>query len=158
MFKFVFDDNEEYVISIEHQKVRCFQLETNGDVTLVSTLTADVDSNTLPFDKQYLQEYTTVQYGDAMFICHPLFAPRVLSRTSLTSFEIDTFSFDTRADNNVTYQPYTQFHAQGVTLDPSASTGTGITLVTSVDYWDITGSKTGSNYLDSTCWHSNSLW
>jgi len=137
LFKFIFDDNEQYVISIEHEKVRCFQLETNGNVTLVSTLTADVDSNTLPFNKQYLQEYTTAQYGDAMFICHPLFAPRVLSRTSLTSFEIDTYSFDTRADNNVTYQPYTRFHAQGVTLDPSATTGTDITLTTSVDYWDV---------------------
>jgi len=144
LFRFMFDDNEQYIISVEHQKVRCFQLETNGNVTLVSTLTADVDSNTLPFDKEYLQEYTTAQYGDAMFICHPLFAPRVLSRTSLTSFEIDTYSFDARGDNNVTYQPYTKFHAQGVTLDPSATTGTGITLTVSTDYWD-TGTLVTNN-------------
>lgn len=150
LFKFIFDDNEQYVISVEHQKVRCFQLETNGDVTLVSTLTADIDSNALPFDKKYLQEYTTAQYGDAMFICHPLFAPRVLSRTSLTNFEIDTYTFDARADNNVIYQPYTRFHSQGVTLDPSATSGTSVTLVTSADYWDTTGSLTGSDYLDST--------
>jgi hypothetical protein len=48
---FIFDDNEQYVISIEHEQVRCFQLETNGDVTLVATLTDDVDSNSLPFNK-----------------------------------------------------------------------------------------------------------
>ena len=137
LFKFVFDDNEEYIISVEHQKVRCFQLETNGDVTLVSTITADVSSNTLPFDQKYLQEYTYAQYGDVMFICHPLFAPRTLTRTSLTSFEIDTYAFDTRADDNITYQPYTKFHAQGVTLDPSKTTGTDATLTTSSDYWDI---------------------
>ena len=135
LYKFVFDDNEEYIISIEHQKVRCFQLETNGNVTLVQTLTTDVDSAVLPFDREYLQQYTAAQYGDVMFISHPLFAPRMLTRTSLTSFEIDTYSFDTRADNKVTYQPYSVFHSSGVTLDPSAVSGNGITLTTSSDYW-----------------------
>lgn len=135
LYKFVFDDNEEYIISIEHQKVRCFQLETNGNVTLVQTLTTDVDSAVLPFDREYLQQYTSAQYGDVMFISHPLFAPRMLTRTSLTSFEIDTYSFDTRADNKVTYQPYSVFHSSGVTLDPSAVSGNGITLTTSSDYW-----------------------
>ena len=135
LYKFIFDDNEEYVISIEHQKVRCFQLETNGNVTLVQTLTADVDSNALPFDREYLQEYNVAQYGDVMFITHPLFAPRLLIRTGLTTFELDVFSFDARADNKVTYQPYTKFHASNVTLDPSATTGNGITLTTSVPYW-----------------------
>ena len=148
LFRFVFDDNEEYIISIEHQKVRCFQLETSGAVTLVSTLTTDVDSNSLPFDQSYLQQYTTAQYGDVMFICHPLFAPRTLIRTSLTSFEIDTFSFDERSDNKVTYQPYTSFQASTVTLDPSGTTGS-ITLTTSENYWDTTGTQTGGDYLDS---------
>jgi len=134
LFKFVFDSNEEYVISIEHQKVRCFQ-KSNNNLTLRSTLTQDVDGTALPFDEDYLQEYTAAQYGDVMFISHPLFAPRLLTRTSLTSFEIDTYSFDARADNKVTYQPYSKFHASGVTLDPSAVSGTGITLTTSADYW-----------------------
>ena len=150
LFKFVFDDNEEYVISIEHQKLRCFQLETSGAVTLVSTITQDTDSNTLPFDQDYLQEYTTAQYGDVMFICHPLFAPRMLIRTSLTDFEITPYSFDQRADNKVTYQPYSKFQSSGVTLDPSATTGTGVTFTTSSDYWDITGTQTSGDYLDST--------
>lgn len=122
LFKFVFDSNEEYVISIEHQKVRCFQ-KSNNNLTLCSTLTQDVDGAALPFDEDYLQEYTVAQYGDVMFISHPLFAPRMLIRTSLTSFEIDTYSFDARADNKVTYQPYSKFHASGVTLDPSAVSG-----------------------------------
>ena len=134
LFKFVFDSNEEYVISVEHQKVRCFQ-KSNNNLTLRSTLTQDVDGAALPFDEDYLQEYTVAQYGDVMFISHPLFAPRLLTRTSLTSFEIDTYSFDARADNKVTYQPYSKFHASGVTLDPSAVSGTGITLTTSADYW-----------------------
>ena len=136
LFRFVFDQNEEYIISVEEGKVRCFQLETDGSVTLVETITEDTDTNDLPFDEDYLQQYTTAQYGDVMFICHPLFAPRMLTRTSLTDFEISVFTFDSRLDNNQTYQPYTRFQSQGVTLDPSATTGTGITLTTSSDYWD----------------------
>ena len=141
LFKFEFDDNEAYVISVEHQKVRCFFLDNNGtyttagDLHLVETITQDTSSNTLPFDKEYLQEYTFAQYGDVMFICHPLFAPRMLTRTALDAFEISTYSFDQRADNKITYQPYSKFQANGVTLDPSASSGNGITLTTSAAYW-----------------------
>src|SRR6056300_1553094 len=148
LFPFIFDENEEYVISIEHQKVRCFRV-VGATITLVTTLTTDTSAAALPFDREYLREYTTAQFGDVMFICHPLFAPRLLTRTSLTAFEISTFSFDKRADNSVTFQPYTQFQDHGTTLDPSATTGTGITLVTSTDYWDTTGVQTGGDYLDS---------
>ena len=141
LFRFEFDDNESYVISVEHQKVRCFFLDdagtytTAGDLHLVETITQDTSSNTLPFDQEYLQEYTFAQYGDVMFICHPLFAPRMLTRTALDAFEISVYSFDQRADNKITYQPYSTFQASGVTLDPSATSGTGITLTTSADYW-----------------------
>ena len=134
LFHFIFDENEEYVISIEEGKIRCFRLPADGSVTLVSTITQDTDTNSLPFDEDYLQEITSAQYGDVMFICHPLFAPRMLTRTSLTSFELSVFTFDTRLDNKKTYQPYTRFQSQGVTLDPSGTSGT-ITLTTSSDYW-----------------------
>ena len=87
--------------------------------------------------------------GDVMFICHPLFAPRLISRTSLTSFEISTYTFDERADNKQIYQPYSKYQSVGVTLDPSNTTGNGITLTTSSAYWDTTGSQSGGNYPDS---------
>ncbi len=141
LFKFEFDDNEAYVVSVEHQKIRCFFLDNSGTYTtagvlhLVETITQDTSSNALPFDQEYLQEYTFAQYGDVMFICHPLFAPRMLTRTALDAFEVSVYSFDQRADNKVTYQPYSTFQANDVTLDPSAITGTGITLTTSADYW-----------------------
>ena len=157
LFRFIFDQNEEYIISVEEGKVRCFQLETDGSVTLVETITQDTDSNALPFDEDYLQQYTTAQYGDVMFICHPLFAPRMLTRTSLTDFEISVFTFDQRLDNNQTYQPYTRFQAQGVTLDPSGTTGS-VTLTTSADYWesDHVGTivRYGSNEIEITAYTS----
>jgi len=130
LFPFVFDENEEYIISIEHQKVRCFRVE-DGTTSLVTTLTADTSSAALPFDQEYLQEYTTAQYGDVKFICHPLFAPRMLTRTSLTAFEISTFAFDKRADDSSTFQPYAQFQSHGTILDPSKTSGTGAIFTTS---------------------------
>ena len=149
LFPFIFDNNEQYIISIEHAKVRCFRIVDSTTVSLVATLTADVSAAALPFDKAYLQQYTAAQMGDVMFICHPLFAPRLLTRTSLTTFEISTYTFDTRADSKQTYQPYSKYQAVGVTLDPSATTGNGITLTTSSAYWDVTGSQSGGNYPDS---------
>ena len=128
LFPFLFDNNEEYLISIEHAAIKIWRLLSGGTLDSVAYLTTDIDGNALPFNMSYLNEYTTAQYGDVMFICHPLFAPRTLVRTSLTSFEVDTFSFDERADSKETYQPYTKFQAVGVQLDPSATTGSGITV------------------------------
>lgn len=149
LFPFVFDQNEEYIISVEHLRVRCFRLLTDGTISLVATLTQDTSAAALPFDQDYLKQYTATQRGDVMWICHPLFAPRLLTRTSLTAFEISTYTFDQRLDNSVTFQPYSKFQDHGTTLDPSATSGNGITLTTSTNYWDTTGSQSGGNYPDS---------
>lgn len=138
---FIFSDDERYIISIENAQVRCFRIE-NGTVTLVSTLTQDTNGDALPFDDDYIYQYTHAQSGDVMFIAHPLFAPRMLIRTGLTSFEITPFSFDQRADGNQIYQPYSVFHGAAVTLDPSGTTGS-VTLTTSEDYFDTTGAHVG---------------
>jgi hypothetical protein len=141
---FIFDDNEQYVIGIGEAYIFCWRLLTDGTVSLVSTITADTQSNVLPFDKDYLREYNTAQYGDVMFICHPLFAPRMLTRTSLTAFELSVFSFDTSYDNKDTYQPYSSFYSTNVTLASSSpSIGTNRTITTSSPYWDTTGKHVG---------------
>lgn len=134
LFRFMFSDDEQYIISVEEGRIRAFFLYPDGSVSLVDTVTLDTNSNALPFDSEWLKEYTFAQYGDVMFICHPLFMPRMLIRTSLTSFEVTPFSFDRRYDNSYTFQPYTSFQAKGVTLDPSNSSG-NITLTTSAPYW-----------------------
>jgi hypothetical protein len=143
LFPFIFDNNEQYIISIEHAKIRCLRVVDDNTVTLVSSLTADVSSAALPFDKQYLHQITTAQMGDVMFICHPLFAPRVLTRTSLTDFNVSTYTFDERADGKKTFQPYSKFHGVGVTLNPNNTTGNSVTLQTSSDYFDTTGLHDG---------------
>ena len=134
LMPFIFSDDERYIIAVEDAKVRCFRI-VNGTITLVSTLTQDTNTNALPFDEEYLHEYTYAQSGDVLFICHPLFAPRMIIRTGLTSFECTPYSFDERSDGKEIYQPYSIFHPADATLDPSASSGTGVTFTTSIPYF-----------------------
>lgn len=136
LLPFIFSDDEQYIISLEHQQIRAFRIDpSTGDVSLIQTITTDVDSATLIFDHDYLQEYTYAQAGDVMFVCHPTFVPQQIIRTGLTTFQVESFLFDERSDSKKIYQPYYSFQTSGMTLDPSASTGTGITLTTSGDYW-----------------------
>ena len=140
LFHFIFDEGERYVISVEHQQIRCFFLDDDGvygdagELVLVETITQDTNTDPLPFDRDYLHQYTATQSGDVMIICHPLFMPRMLIRTALDAFEVTPYTFDVRADAGETYQPYSRFHGQGVTLDPNGTTGQ-ISVTTSEDYF-----------------------
>ena len=141
---FTFDDNEQNIIGIGEAYILCSRLVSDGTLSLVSTITTDTQSNVLPFDEDYLQQYNTAQYGDVMFICHPLFAPRMLTRTSLTAFELSVFSFDTSYDNKDTYQPYSVFHPANVTLTSfNHVVGTFPVIQTSSAYFDTTGKHIG---------------
>jgi hypothetical protein len=140
---FIFSGDEQYIVSIEHQQLRVFILDpTTGAVSLTATITQDVDTDALPFDDDFIHEYSWAQYGDVMVITHPLFLPRQLVRTSLTAFEVQKLSFDERNNGALTYQPYSIFHAADVTLAASGTTGT-VTLTTSADYFDTTGLHDG---------------
>lgn len=134
LLPFVFSDDERYIIAIEDAKATCFRI-VNGTISLVQTITQDTNSDALPFDEDYIHEYTYAQSGDVMFICHPLFAPRMIIRTSLTAFECTPFSFDERSDGLQIYQPYSVFHPVNANLDPSATSGTGVTFTVSEPYW-----------------------
>lgn len=150
LLPFIFSDDEQYVISLEHQKVRCFFIDpVTGDTSLVDTITQDVDGNALKFDDTYLSEYTFAQEADVMFICHNLFIPQQIIRTSLTTFEVSPYTFDTKADNALIYQPYYNFQAFTNKLDPSATSGNGVTVTTTNPYFDTTGTQSGGNYPDS---------
>ena len=156
---FIFSDDERYIVALEHQKIRVFILDFDssgsvsaGAVSLCNngTLTQDVDGTALTFlSDTILNEITYAQSGDVMFLAHQTFMVKKLVRTGLTTFTIDTFEFDSRSDNKQIYQPYYPFHPVAMTLDPSASSGNGITLTTSAAYFDTTGSSNGSEFPDS---------
>ena len=147
---FIFSDDEQYIISLENLQIRCFKIDpSTGAVTLVEIITQDTSSAALPITDSILDEITYAQSGDIMFLCHHTFMIRKLVRTSLNDFEVSTFAFDKDADDEYNFQPYYSFHGEDVTLDPSATTGAGVTLTTSVPYWDTTGLQQGGNYIIS---------
>lgn len=154
LIPFVFSDDEQYIIvlgQLPNTASTYWVFRVVGEDTLdyVDFSAQFSSGGLLPIDGDYIHEYTYAQAGDTLFLCHPLFMPIVFTRNTLTSFSTTTFSFDERSDAKQIYQPYTKFHPTGMTLDPSAVTGTGITLTTSADYWDTTGSVVGGVYPDS---------
>ena len=120
---------------MENAQIRCFQVSTADVVSLVTTLTADTDNVVIPFSDEKIHEISYAQSGDTMFLAHQSFPIKKLVRTGLTSFELQTFDFDTNADNTLIHQPYSKFHTSGLTIDPSASTGSGITVTASASYF-----------------------
>ena len=133
---FIFSDDERYIVSFENAKIRVFIISpSTGAVSLTQTITQDVNSAAVPFSDSIITNLTFAQSGDVMFIAHQTFMIRMLVRTSLTAFELRTFNFDSRIDQVGTYQPYKSFHSASTTLDPSATTGNGITLTTSAAYF-----------------------
>lgn len=140
LLPFIFSDDERYIISLEHQRLRVFLIDPNtGSVGLVSTVTQDINGGTLKFTDTYLHEYTFAQAGDVMFICHPTFMPQQIVRQGLSSFQVETFVFNARSDLTKVYQPYYSFQRQGTTLSVSATSGNGVTLTTSDPYFDTSG-------------------
>ena len=137
LLPFIFSDDEQYIISLEHEKVRVFRISAvDGSVSLIQTITQDVDSATLKFTDTYLHEFTYAQAGDVMFIAHPTFVPQQIVRTSLTTFQVESFQFDQNEDASKVYQPFYKFQTAGTTLDVSKTSGSGATLTTSAAYWD----------------------
>ena len=107
---FIFSDDERYIVSLEHQKIRVFQIDTNNAVSLAATLTADSSGATIPITNLNMHEVTYAQSGDVMFIAHQTFMVRKLVRTGLTSFQMETKTFDTQSAGAKIYQPYFQFY------------------------------------------------
>ena len=146
---YIFSDDERYIVSLENLKIRVFRVDTSFNVTLATTITQDSNSAALPFTHDNIHEVTYVQSGDTMFIAHQTFMVRKLVRTGLTSFAVETYTFDQNSANTIVHQPYFSFQTPGVTLDPSATSGSGVTFTTSSAYWDTTGSQSGGDYPDS---------
>jgi len=133
---FVFSDDERYIFAFSNARLEIFQIHpTTGVVSSIQVITQDVDSAALPWTTARLEQFTYATNADFMFVCHSEFATRNIVRTSLTTFQVETFAFDAFAGNTKVAQPYYDFHGTGITITPSATSGTGKTLTTSASYF-----------------------
>jgi len=132
---FIFSDDEKYIVAFSNTRIEIFQISpTTGNISSIQSITGQswlVNTTAAP----YLEEITFAQQGDVMFIAHQTFMIRTLVRTGLTTFVVETFAFDQSRDGNEIYQPYFPFQALGATISASATTGSGVTLTASEDYF-----------------------
>jgi len=132
---FIFSDDEQYVIAFSNTRIEVFQINpSNGNISSIQAITSQtwlVNTTSAP----YLEEYTFAQQGDIMFIAHQTVAPRKLIRTGLTTFTVETYAFEESVNSEHVFQPYYSFQDLGVTLSSSATSGTGVTLTSSANYF-----------------------
>ena len=70
---FVFSDDEKYLVGFSNARIDIWRLLTDGTVSHIQTITADVSSAALPFNQAKVGELTFAQSGDVMFITHTTF-------------------------------------------------------------------------------------
>ena len=134
---FLFSDDERYIMCFSNARLDIFRINAStGAVTALTAITQDTSSNALPFTQARLERMTITQNADVMFVAHPDFMIRKITRTSATAFEVSTFAFDETTANDQKFQPYFAFATSGTTLTPSATSGSGVTLTTSTNYFN----------------------
>ena len=129
-----FSSDEMYVLVLYASNIKIY--------STLGTLIATVGS--CPWSAGQLKEITYAQYGDTMFFSHSGFATQEFVRTSATTFTIRNFHFATddtgecNMDNSAgtddaatVHCPFFKFNDWNITLNPSATSGSGVTLVAS---------------------------
>ena len=122
LLPFEFSSSERYVFVLSNGRLDVFS--TSG--TLLTSITGGV-----PWSSAQLRQISYTQAADVMILCHPSWAPRIVRRTSATTFTISALTFDTSLDGNKIYQPYYKFADDAVTISVSAVSGTGVTITAS---------------------------
>lgn len=122
-------------------KLIAFEFNTQQTYLLVITdLKVDIYLNgvketsiTAPWTEAQIPEIGWTQSADTLLLTHPDVTPKTLTRTGLSAWSLEDWSFFT--DEGVTYQPYYKFAGSEVTLTPSGTSGS-ITLTASESVFD----------------------
>lgn len=118
LMAFEFSITQAYILEFGDQYIRFFR--NNGQIESSPGVPYEISS---PYLEADLFQLKVVQSADVLYIVHPDYAPRTLSRTGHTAWTLSTITF---LDG-----PYMPLNATTTTLTPSAATGTGVTLTAS---------------------------
>lgn len=117
LVSFEFSTTQAYIIEFGDQYFRFYrnhgQIQSGGSPYEVASPYLEADL----FDLRFTQS------ADVLYITHPDYAPRKLSRTGHTAWTLTTITFDDG--------PYLKTNPTSTTLTPSAATGAGITITAS---------------------------
>lgn len=84
---FEFNTTQTYIIEFSHEKVRIIK---DGGLVLSGGSPYNIAS---PYKASELAELNFVQSADVLYICHPLYAPRTLSRSAHDNWTFNTIDF-----------------------------------------------------------------
>lgn len=144
LVKFQFNVDTNYTLEFGNQYIRFYdessQIQSGGSPYEISS----------PYSASEVQNITYVQDGDTLYLAHPSYEPRVLTRTSDTSWSLTTLNALTPATYEAGYDP-------NVTITPNATTGlakemyAGLSSIrTSSFQWTASGSGTDEYYLEAS--------
>lgn len=137
-------NNREFIVANVNTVANTFELQTTLAVNVNSTnYTTYVSGGTVsevyeissPYTESTLFDLKFTQSADVLYIVHPDFPQRTLSRTGHTSWTLAAMTF---VDG-----PYLTANTTATTLTPSAATGTGVTLTASA----ATGINNGTGFV-----------
>lgn len=117
LVSFEFSVTQAYILEFGDQYIRFYR---NGGQILSGMSAYEIST---PYLEADLFELKFTQSADVLYIVHPDYAPRTLSRTGHTSWTLATIDF---SDG-----PYLDLNATTTTLTPAAATGTGVNLTAS---------------------------
>lgn len=119
---FEYSNVQAYILEFGDEYIRFFR--NNGPVESSPGVPYEIVS---PYPYDVVMDLHIIQSADVMYIFHPFFAPRKLTRVSHTNWTLSSF-----ADSDGPYMPQ---NVGATTMTPSATTG-NITITASVATFD----------------------
>ena len=114
---FEFSTTQTYILEFGNQYIRFYR---NNGIIISGASPYEIAT---PYLEADLFNLKFAQSADVMYICHPNYSVRKLSRTGHTSWTIEEIPFDNG--------PFLDHNTSTTTLTPSATTGNGITITAS---------------------------
>jgi len=91
MIEFEFNEEQSYICLFTDNKVKFLTYDSTGNFGFVQSGGADLEIAS-PYSLEEAREIDYDQNADVMYIVHPDYAPRKLTRTAADAFNISTFS------------------------------------------------------------------
>jgi hypothetical protein len=131
LVSFVYSVTQAYVLEFGDLYVRFY---TNGGI-LESSPGVPVEVVT-PYDQDEIWDLQFAQSADVLYIVHPDFAPRTLSRTSATTFVLATMDFEDG--------PYLDLNETATSLTPAGYGSVTVTKTSNANPTDTAADSAGS--------------
>ena len=124
--KFVFSESQQYIVAFQASRIDVYSSDGSVDQSITSGV---------PYTVNQLDEIRWAQAGDTMIVVHEDHSIQQLTRTGASSFTWTDFAFEQDSSGAPLHQPYYKYAASSITMTPSATTGSGITLTLSSAHW-----------------------